>query len=478
MVVHRHHQLLSSQLIPSCISLGRLFVIPITDQPDPDDHSLLADLLTLFTAFYPSLIDSSSHFALISFVIDIAKRNNPALHSLALPLLASWWRAHPDRILSFLSSRLHSSKPALQLSALTTLVGLASTADDTSVVEAVLKALPLVAGMLSSKEEDVATMALRLVGQVVRHQEVREEVWDTKGMREGLWKAVQHGRGAEVMGVLSVLALSVSLHAKMEAAGVVEKVVEWMLQQGQDGSGVQELRGGWRVLHHLLAVLVERDGGNEKLDNQRWEWKELRAREPNAVPSPLRSTHRSIASRLVQSQPFIALLLSPAPVDTADALLLDRAQMLAALLGAGTGADESLNSSPAVEPLLVALSHSPLFAHQQAAATAWQVLLRSSQAVNSGGQLPALPQLKPSALHLLDSGSALVVTDAVECVELLPLSEEEVERVRAVAQRWQPMAAAVSPMDPDERMESDTIVLLLHQRLVSLAAGTSSHAGP
>ena len=473
-VLHRHRQLLSSQLIPSCIALARLFVIPISDQPEPDDHALLVELLTLFTAFQPSLIDTASHSQLISLVIDIAKRSSPALHALAFPLLASWWHAHPERILAFLSSRLHSSKPALQLPALTALLSVLSDAEDTSVVEAVLKALPLVAGLLASKVEEVATTALSLLEQLVRHQEVREEVWEAKGLRQGLWKAVQQGRGVKVMAVLSVLALSVSLHAKMEAEGVVEKVVDCMMHLGQGASAAGELRGGWRVLHHLLAVLVERDGGDDELDNRRWEWKELQAREPDAVPASLLATHRSVACRLLKSPSFLALL-SSSPIDSNDAALLDRAVVLADVLAAHSEADEALTSSPAVEPLLVALSHSELFAHQHAAAQAWRALLLSSPTCGSGVK-PTSPQLQLSVLQLLDSGSSLVAADAVTCVELLQLSRDEVQRVQGVTRRWEAGAAAASALHADERMESEALVLLLHQRLQRVAASGSSQA--
>ena len=85
-------------------------------------------------------------------VMDIAKRSEPALQTLSLQTLASWSHVHPERVLPFLSSRLHSSFAALQATALGVLITATAHPDDVAALEHVLTVLPLVGGLLSSAQ--------------------------------------------------------------------------------------------------------------------------------------------------------------------------------------------------------------------------------------------------------------------------------------------------------------------------------------
>ena len=484
-LLERQAALLSSQLLPSCLSLARLFVQPVSDQPDADDRSLLLDLLDLFAALHPSFV-TAAQAPLVTLVMDIAKRRDARLQSRALQLLGSWAPCHAERVLPFLSSRLLSSFPSLQSTALLVLARLAAQEEGTEAVEAALKALPRVAALLSSPHGEVATRALELLRGVVRHQEAREEVWTAEGLRAGLWKAMREGRGAQVMALLATLALSVSLHATMRAHGVVARAVEWMERSGEEEAG---LRSAWRLLQRLLDVWVEWDGADDEARSDRqWEWKALQALQPGAVSPALVATHRSVAAELLRSTAFVALLLAAPTSRSPSPVLLERARVGAALLATAVEANDGADLPPplsqatseagaAVVEFLSALSQSPRFADQHAAARAWRQLLSER-----GGSGWAREPLRSRLLPLLRSDSALVVSECVGWLPRLQWREAELEAVRGAGRRWAAEAAGLQGREEEELMDSEAFVLRLHQRLqeavTAIASTTSTIQSP
>jgi len=415
---HRYHShILSHPLLPSIIALGRLFVIPVSDQPDPDDQTLVLDIVTLCHALYPPLVVGSEHSELISLVIDASKRQDERLQQLSLSTLCEWARCSP-RVLPFLASRLHSTFPSLQLSALDVWLRLTKDCEDGEVLEAALDAVPRFVALAASKRTDVADGAMTVLVNVASQKEAREQMWRTKGFVKGI-RLQLTGRASPVAVVrlLRCLALSPELAEPMWKEGLVDDALhllysrqQRMQQQRQQVEEKAQLRevnqqqrasqasadtelqcGLYRYLRNLVSVKIETDGADDDLSNERWESRQWTIMQSSVADSVF-ATHRTIARHITGSPPFQHLL------DTDTALLgpltMDAARLLAAVIvaiaggrsgeegsveedderrQAGTEATDAyfVTTAPSVLALLTRLVLSDRFEDQYAAATAY-----------------------------------------------------------------------------------------------------------
>ena len=485
---------LSSALLPSCLSLARCFVIPITDQPDRDDGGLLLDLCSLLSALHPSLLaeDAALHGRLGSLVIDIAKRNDQQLQAAALPLLASWSQTLPQLVLPFLTSRLQSSFPHLQLTALRCLASLTAEEGREGEEEMVLRVLAVMkrlAVLCRTGVQGVREEAMRLVRHVARRQEGRQEVWEAAGMVDGLLQALrEEGDDSErlrleAVCLVRVLSLSPALHGRMDGAGIVDRLLEVMARE--DGRPATERRellinGLHRALRNLVSVTVERDGDDVDRPNSLWQWKQLTAPPPAAS---VLAVHQSIAARLLT-----AATLLPASWPPSSALARqETARLVAAVLSAAptqaAAQRDQLLANPALPALLESLARSDSFADQHEAAIASAALLLPPPASSAGGQAEGASATE-SALQprvcllrclssLLLSESAVVVEAVVDCLHKLPAedsmrlweNDEDRQRLAAAVRRWTDAAKTAQAVKEDERNEEEELLLRLTSKL-------------
>ena len=240
------------------------------------------DLVTLCRAISPSEVVGSEHGELIELVLDASKRQDERLQQLSLATLCGWAGCSP-RVLPFLSSRLHSTFPSLQLTALDAWLSLTMDCDDSDVLEAALKALPLFASLAGSKRTDVADRALSVIVNVAAQKEAREQMWNTKGFIMAVRLQVT-GQPAPVAAVrlLRCMSLSPELAELMWKEGMVDDAIHLLhsVQQRTGTEQKQQLRqqeeagqqfnrtsvdtelqiGLCRYLRNLVSVAVETDG--------------------------------------------------------------------------------------------------------------------------------------------------------------------------------------------------------------------------
>ena len=421
----RHSHILSHPLLPTLVALGRLFVIPISDQPDPDDHSLVVDIVTLCRALYPPLVVGSEHSELISLVIDASKRQDERLQQLSLSTLCEWARCSP-RVLPFLSSRLHSSFPSLQLTALDVWLQLTSDCEDGEVLEAALDAIPRFVSLAASKRTDVADRAMTVLLNVAAYKEAREQMWRTEGFVKRIrLQLTGQTSPVTVVRLLRCFSLSPELAEPMRKEGLVDDVLHLLLntqqrthqerqqveeqaqlrrdvEQQQTDSASVDIRlqcGLYRYLRNLVSVKLETDGKDDDLSNERWDSRQWTITQSN-VHSSVFVTQSGIASHIIASPSFIHMLDAPPP---SGPLAMDAARLLAALIvsfGIGrSGSGEKdvrvgqaavetrwMAVAPTVLPLLACLARSDRYEDQFATVSAYRWVIEAQ-----------MPQLKDAA---------------------------------------------------------------------------------
>ena len=449
-VIHRHHShILSHPLLPSIVALGRLFVIPVSDQPDPDDHTLLLDIVTLCRAVDPELVVGSEHSELISLVIDASKRQDERLQQLSLSTLCTWSRCSP-RVLPFLSSRLHSSFPSLQLIALDVWLRLTNDCEDGEVLEAALEAVPLLVSLAATKRTDVADRAMTVLVNVAAHKEAREQMWRTKGFVKGI-RLPLTGQTSPValVRLLRCLSLSPELAEPMWKEGLVEDPLRLLHSAQQrthqqrrqveekaqiereveqeptqhSSDDIQLQSGLYRYLHNIVSVRVAADGVDNDASNERWERRQWTIMQ-SSVPESVFVTHRNVA-RLIIASPAFSYVLNSASTAS---LTMDTARLLAALIVAicdersandngndreqqtVTEAQSRLMAAAAlVLPQLACLARSDRFEAQHAAARAYRCLLDAHTSLIG---IAALNDIRHCLLtELQHSGSVHVVSE-------------------------------------------------------------------
>ena len=521
-VTYRYHShILSNSLLPSLVALGRLFVITISDQPDPDDHTLVFDIVTLCHALSPPLVVGSEHSELISLVIDASKRQDERLQQLSLSTLCQWARRSP-RVLPFLSSRLHSSFPSLQLTALDVWLRLTSDCEDGEVLEAALVAVPLLVSLAASKRTDVADRAVAVLVNVVAHKEAREQMWRAKGFVQGI-RLQLTGQQSPValVRLLRCLSLSPGLAESIWKEGLIDDVLhllhsaqqrtEQQRQQAEEKAQIErdvekqqqaahlrvdnELQSGsYRYLRNLVSVRVETDGTDDDPSNERWEsrqWTILQS----SVSDSVFTTQRGIARHIIASPSFERTLCT-VPLTP---LMPDAARLLAALIvsvghqgqseaaaqkcgaQAATDIDTRLTApSPPVLLLLACLAHSNSFEDQYAAASAYRCLVEAQTPPSE----EAVCEMRRCLLvELQHSGSAHVVnTVAAGLMAMMRQNSmwqwQSVERqlLTEAAERWAArMQRQQAEEDVDDPSDEFTMVCQLPQTLLQLLSDTCIH---
>ena len=523
-VTHRYHShILSQPLLPSLVSLGRLFVVAVSDQPDPDDHTLLLDIVTLCRALHPPLVVGSEHSELISLVIDTSKRQDERLQQLSLTTLCDWARCSP-RVLPFLSSRLHSTFPSLQLTALDVWLRLTTDCEDGGVLEAALDAVPLLVSLVASKSTEVGDRATTVLSNVAAHKEAREQMWRAKGFLKRIrLQLTGQTSPVAVVRLLKCMSLSPELADPMWKEGVVDDVLHLLhstqqrslhkrrmeeekaqleqhvfveqQQNDQTSADVAVQSGIHRLLHNLVSVNVETDGADDDASNERWEnrqWTILQS----TVPDSVSATHRRIARRVVASPAFKCMLdaASLAP-PTADAARLLATLIVALGNGPSSGRKEDSDNKPqaasesetlfattasTVLPLLACLANSTRFEDQCAAASAYRCWAEASMAPSHDAASDARQCLMA---ELRESGSVHVVSTVAAALTALRRQDAawqwhsgEEQLLANAFERWSARARRQQEAEEDVNDPSDELMVLtrLQQTLQQLMSNDTN----
>ena len=498
----RQSHLLSQPLLSSLVAVGRLFVVPVSDQPDADDRTLLSDLVLLCHALPPASVVGSEHSDLISLVIDCCKRQDEALQQLSLDTLCSWARCSP-RILPFLSSRLHSSRPNLQRLALLVWLRLTNErCDDAEVLEAALNATPLFLQLAASRSADVADLAVSVLVNVAAQKEAREQMWTAKGfVRQLRLQLTGRASPEAVVRLLRCLSLSPELAGPMRDEGLLDDALQlWHTTQQRTRDVERDTLqlGLYRYLRNLVHVTVQTDGQDREMSNARWEsrqWSVLQSKPLETAAA----TRRDIGRRIAASPAFKHMLdtasvavaaLSPCTVEAARLL----AALIVTLAPARRDGEESEEKQqlagpaewvapPAVLQLLALLARGGQYEEQYAAASAICCLVEAHS---------PLPDISPSDLRELlvheaqHSGSLHVVSAAVAALEVISARDarwrwhdSERQLLAQLAERW---AIRVQRQraheDLDDPSDEFTAMCTLCRALQQLLSGDRDDAPP
>jgi len=391
--------------------------------------------------------------------MDASKRHDERLQQLCLDTLFGWATRSP-RVLPFLASRLHSSFPSLQLSALGVWLRLTSACEEGDVLEAALTAVPLFVSLAASKRSDVADSAMAVLVNLAAHKEAREQMWRTKGFVHGV-RLQLTGQTAPVAVVRLLRCLSLSpelaepmwkedvvddalhlMHSSQQRIDAPQQQLEEKAQMTRDVAEQQhsnldtvdfQLQSGlYRYLRNLVSAKVETDGTDEDVSNERWEGRQWTILQ-SSVPDSVIAVHRHISHHIAASSFFVRLFIPAPPVP----LAIDAARLLAALVVALTGGQQasSVNDNTPrsavqattrasfVSDLLECLAGSDRLEDQHAAVSAYRCMVNSQQVSQSES---AAWQMRRSLLSLLQrSGSVHVVSAVVEVLTSLRQRDTE-----------------------------------------------------